>query len=148
MPRASTSREKQREYQRAWRARKREQDVRRRRLAAGVPADGPVGPGEVELAVREELAGLAASQPAVVEIAVALSRILDDPGLRPQHVRPAKALADLLVRARSSAPGRGRLRELRAVGLLEHPKDSTDRMVHRVKPADDGACIEWSGVTL
>lgn len=101
-------------YMREYRARRRVEDVRRRRVAAGAPADGPLEPGEVELAVREELAGLADSQPGTVAVAVTLAKLLDDPGLMPQHARTAKVLVDVLMRARSTGRPRGRLDRMRS----------------------------------
>lgn len=61
------------------------------------PIDGEPGPGDVELAVALELAGLSAAvdQPALAAAAVAMGRLLDS---RAQSAKPsaARVLAPLL----------------------------------------------------
>jgi len=50
----------------------------------------PVGPGRVEAAIAQEIEGLAlaAARPALVEAAISLGKILDNPRAVSQHPRP------------------------------------------------------------
>lgn len=59
-----------------------------------VPAGG--GPGPVELAVCEEIAGVADARPGLAAVAVCLAQLLDNPQGRNQYAAAAKVLTGLL----------------------------------------------------
>jgi hypothetical protein len=85
---------------------------------ADLPQPEPSGPGPVELAVAEEIDGLASeARPGLVQAALAVARILDNPKAINQQPAAAKVLVSLLEKLRSaSARGRqGRLAVVRAM---------------------------------
>jgi len=70
----------------------------------------PIGPGRVEAAIGQEIEGLplAATRPAIVETAVSLAKILDNPRAMSQQAAAAGKLADILDRLHKGvAPRRG-----------------------------------------
>lgn len=78
----------------------------------------PSGPGRVEAAIGQEIEGLAmaAARPALVETAVSLARILDNPRAISQQPAAAGKLADILDRLhKGAAPRRGGLKLVRAM---------------------------------
>lgn len=82
--------------------------------AAAVVAD--VEPGRVEAGVLAEIEGLstAASRQGLVEIAIALARVLDSPLAIAQHASAAHRLSETLDKLRRGADGRmGRLAAVR-----------------------------------
>ena len=87
-----------------------------------VPLSAPVTPrsvepGPVEAGVEAEIAGLADARPGLVQAALAMARVLDNPKAVSSQPPAAKVLATLLDKLRSaSALGRrGRLAEVRAM---------------------------------
>jgi hypothetical protein len=80
----------------------------------------PTEPGPVELAVREELATLSASETRLSAVAGALqmARILDSPDQYPTHVRAAAVMNDILRMLRKlsgQGNGRGRLASVHTI---------------------------------
>jgi hypothetical protein len=78
----------------------------------------PVGPGPVERAVTSEVSGLAlaAARPALVETAVSLAKILDNPRAISQQPAAAGKLVDLLdTLHKGAAPRRGGLALVRSM---------------------------------
>jgi hypothetical protein len=118
--------EAQRTYQRDYRDRKANglPTVSRlpRRPQDAKPDPELSGPGTVESGVEAELAGLAqaAARPGLVQVALSLARILDNP--RPMGQQPAAAgkLADILDRLRKGS-ARGRRRGLSVVKAMVDP---------------------------
>lgn len=127
------SRQKQREYMRQYRARKRADGATGHRdgatghrdasPAAVTPLRVAAGTGldlvarSVQEGVLDELQRLPASteQPGLAAASLALARVLDDPGATPQHPAAARALGDLLGRLRDvGRPGAGKLDEVRS----------------------------------
>jgi hypothetical protein len=76
-----------------------------------VAVSSPVTPGPVEVAVEEEVAGLADARPGLAQAALAMARVLDNPRAISSQPAAAKVLAALLDKLHSaSARGRrGRL---------------------------------------
>jgi hypothetical protein len=68
----------------------------RRDKLAGEDVPAGQGPGPVELAVCEEIAGAVGARPGVAAVAVCLARLLDNPQARNQAPAAAKVLAGLL----------------------------------------------------
>lgn len=102
------SKEEHREYMRAYRARKRAEIAEPARLKLAPPpaAEPAAGCGEVETAVREELAALAsAKMPGLAATALAMAKVLDDRGSMPQWPSAASRLQGILasIRAKSEA---------------------------------------------
>jgi hypothetical protein len=66
--------------------------------------DMPARPGDVEAAVRLELAGLAAAaeRPGLAAATLRLAAILDDPGALVHHASAARVLGDILTRLHAS----------------------------------------------
>ena len=84
-------------------------------LPAGLP---PASPGRVEAAIGLETEGLplAAASPALVETAVSLARILDNPRAVSQQPAAAGKLAEIMDRLhKGAAPRRGGLKLVRAM---------------------------------
>ena len=78
----------------------------------------PSGPGRVEAAVGKEIEGLplAAARPALVETAVSLAKILDNPRAVSQQPAAAGKLVDILDRLhKGSVARRGGLRAVKAM---------------------------------
>ena len=104
-------------------------DLRRRHVAGEVvrpvvvaslpPLEvAPPGPGPVEVAVGREVEGLllASVRPALVETAVSLAKILDNPRAVPQQPAAAGKLADIMDRLhKGSVARRGGLKLVRAM---------------------------------
>jgi hypothetical protein len=98
------TREEERLYRREWRARKREE------AAAGatiltMPAATPSS--EVADAVKQELAGLAASAtcPGVASAAMSMAKIMDNPHATAHHAAAARSLDGLLQRLHDASKG-------------------------------------------
>lgn len=78
----------------------------------------PVGPGPVESGAQEEIQGLASeARPGLAQVALAMSRILDNPKAVSQQPAAAKVLASLLDKLRS-ASARGRSSNLAVVRTM------------------------------
>jgi hypothetical protein len=104
-------------------------DVRARRRGLPVtPRSGavkawepPTEPGEVELAVAEELATLSAAEtrPGIVAGCLQMARILDSPDQFPTHVRAVTSLESALKSLRKASGlgvrGRGRLASVQPI---------------------------------
>jgi hypothetical protein len=78
-------------------------------VQAATYPNGQLGPGPVEAAVKAELGGLAEAQsrPSLVQIALAMARILDSPRVASAQPAAAKVLVNVLdVLQKGSAPGR------------------------------------------
>jgi hypothetical protein len=115
--------EAQREYQRDYRARR----------ANGLPTVSQLprpwntdpdpelsGPGRVEAGVEAEIAGLTEARPGLVQAALALARVMDNPRAVSSHPAAAKVLAGLLDTLRKGA-ARGRRGGLAVVRALTEP---------------------------
>ena len=119
--RCDECRDAQRLYQQRYRERRANGDVAQ--LPQPVPEDGSL-PGPVEAGVKAETDGLAAqARPGLVQAALALARIMDNPKAVNQQPAAAKVLGALLDKLRSaSASGRrGRLAVVRSMS----PGDSS-----------------------
>jgi len=114
-----------RDYQRDLRWRHANGEAGQRATVVSLPAaQEPVvsGPGPVERAVTSEIGGLtqADMRPALVETAVSLAKILDNPGAVSQQPADAGKLADILNRShKGAAPRRGGLKLVRAMTTTE-----------------------------
>jgi hypothetical protein len=77
----------------------------------------PSGPGPVETAIRQEIEGLAlaAARPSLVETAVSLGKILDNPRAISQQPAAAGKLVDILDTLHKRAVPRGGLKLVRAM---------------------------------
>lgn len=75
---------------------------------AGDSGELAAGPGRVEVAITQELEGLAqaAARPGLVETALAMARILDNPRSVSQQPAAAGKLADILDRLRKGSDQR------------------------------------------
>jgi hypothetical protein len=111
-----------REYWRDYRARKATGDVisrSERSLAAlASPPAEDSGPGRVESGVLAEIEGLAQAEtrPGLVEMALELARVMDNPKAVSQKPAASKALAELLATLRKGADARrSRLASVRAM---------------------------------
>jgi hypothetical protein len=107
--RCAVCKQANREYARTYRARNALHVVTGAPAAVAAPANGL--PGPVEFGVRAELDGLALAEqrPALVAIAYALARVLDDPAAIPQHPTAAHRLAETLDKLSKGSRGRTRL---------------------------------------
>jgi hypothetical protein len=107
-----------------------ERDYQRNRYRCrrGIPVDGPggrpllvasadrqCGPGAVETGVQAEIYGVADARPGLVQVALALARILDDPNAVNQQPAAAKTLTAILdkLQQAGAAARRGGLALLR-----------------------------------
>lgn len=84
-------------------------------LPSPAPA-GPAEPGRVESGVLTEIDGLstAADRPGLVEVAIALARVLDSPLAIAQHPSAAHRLSETLDKIRKGADSRaGKLASVR-----------------------------------
>ena len=68
----------------------------RRDKLSGQDITAGQGPGQVELGVREEIAGAVEARPGLAAMAVCLAQLLDNPRARNQHAATAKVLTHLL----------------------------------------------------
>jgi hypothetical protein len=112
--RCADCRHAQRIYQRNYRER-RANGLTRPSVVAELP---PSEPGRVEIAIRQEIEGsaLAAARPALVETAVSLAKILDNPRAISQQAAAAGKLVDILdTLHEGAAPRRGGLKLVRAM---------------------------------
>ena len=75
------------------------------KIVNGLVADGV----EVAAALRLEIAGLAgaATHPGLVETAMSMAKLLDDPAWVQQHPAAARSLDGLLVRLHAASRGTG-----------------------------------------
>jgi hypothetical protein len=101
--RCADCREAQAAYQAEYRSR-----VANGEVGASVAQLPLAGPGPVEAAIRQEIEGLplAAARPALVETAVTMAKILDNPRAVSQQPAAAGKLADIMDRLHNGSVAR------------------------------------------